>query len=81
VVWLRSARPFIRYGRVLREEINAEALVCCGVIIFHLDTPHFWALAIHREKDYARRTSTMLPGYSGMNLLKLRYYCYTDHFV
>jgi heme o synthase len=56
--------------------INAEALLLV-LIIFTWTPPHFWALAIHREKDYARAQVPMLPVTHGIEFTKTSILLYT----
>ena len=47
------------------------------MIIFTWTPPHFWALAIFREKDYARANIPMLPVTHGVNFTKNAVLLYT----
>ena len=47
------------------------------LIIFIWTPPHFWALAIHREQDYAKAKIPMLPNTHGINFTKLCILLYT----
>ena len=47
------------------------------LIIFAWTPPHFWPLAIHREKDYAKTDIPMLPVTHGDALTKLHSLLYT----
>ena len=53
---------------------NALLLV---LIIFAWTPPHFWALAIHRKKEYARADIPMLPVTHGEAYTKLHIVLYT----
>lgn len=47
------------------------------LIIYAWTPPHFWALAIHREKDYAKAKVPMLPVTHGVEYTKLHLLLYT----
>jgi len=47
------------------------------LIIFAWTPPHFWPLAIHRKKDYAKTDIPMLPVTHGDALTKLHILLYT----
>lgn len=47
------------------------------LIIFAWTPPHFWPLAIHRKKDYAKTNIPMLPLTHGDELTKLHILLYT----
>ncbi len=47
------------------------------LIIFIWTPPHFWSLAIHRYKDYARAQIPMLPVTHGIKVTKLHIFLYT----
>ena len=47
------------------------------LIIFAWTPPHFWALAIHREKEYAKAEIPMLPVTHGSQYTKLHIVLYT----
>lgn len=47
------------------------------LIIFVWTPPHFWSLAIHRHKDYARAKIPMLPITHGIPFTKLHILLYT----
>lgn len=47
------------------------------LIIFIWTPPHFWALAIHREKDYAKADVPMLPVTHGVKFTELNILLYT----
>lgn len=47
------------------------------LIIFAWTPPHFWALAIYREKDYANANVPMLPNTHGVPYTKLNILLYT----
>ncbi len=47
------------------------------LIIFAWTPPHFWALAIHRQKDYAKADIPMLPVTHGLAFTRLQVLLYT----
>jgi len=47
------------------------------LIIFAWTPPHFWALAIHRRKEYARADIPMLPVTHGVKFTRLQIMFYT----
>lgn len=47
------------------------------LIIYAWTPPHFWALAIHREKEYANANIPMLPVTHGIRLTKIHIVLYT----
>ncbi len=47
------------------------------LIIFTWTPPHFWALAIHRKKDYENANIPMLPNTHGISFTKLYIVLYT----
>lgn len=47
------------------------------LIIYAWTPPHFWALAIHREKEYANANIPMLPVTHGVRLTKIHIVLYT----
>ncbi|CZF82897.1 heme o synthase [Grimontia marina] len=47
------------------------------ILIFTWTPPHFWALAIHREKDYAKAGVPMLPVTHGVEFTKTMILLYT----
>lgn len=47
------------------------------LIIFTWTPPHFWALAIHRQEDYAKAKLPMLPVTHGIGFTKLNILLYT----
>ncbi|MGS2721072.1 heme o synthase [Paraglaciecola aestuariivivens] len=57
-------------------EIHPHALLLV-LIVFTWTPPHFWALAIHREKDYARAEIPMLPVTHGIEFTKTSILLYT----
>ncbi len=55
---------------------DAEALLLF-LIIFTWTPPHFWALAIHREKEYAKAGVPMLPTTHGLAHTRIQVLLYT----
>ncbi|MDP5041168.1 MAG: heme o synthase, partial [Paraglaciecola sp.] len=70
-----AAPPLLGWASVTGQ-INPEALLLV-LIIFTWTPPHFWALAIHREKDYARAQVPMLPVTHGIEFTKTSILLYT----
>ena len=56
--------------------LDPQALLLV-LIIFVWTPPHFWALAIHRYKEYARANIPMLPVTHGIAFTKLSVFLYT----
>ena len=73
---LAGAAPPLLGWTSVTGEINAQALLLV-LIIFTWTPPHFWALAIHREKDYARAQVPMLPVTHGIEFTKTSILLYT----
>lgn len=73
---LAGAAPPLLGWTSVTGEINAQALLLV-LIIFTWTPPHFWALAIHREKDYARAKVPMLPVTHGVEFTKTSILLYT----
>ncbi|KXI30163.1 heme o synthase [Paraglaciecola hydrolytica] len=73
---LAGAAPPLLGWTSVTGEINAQALLLV-LIIFVWTPPHFWALAIHREKDYARAQVPMLPVTHGIDFTKTSILLYT----
>ena len=73
---LAGAAPPLLGWTSVTGEINAQALLLV-LIIFIWTPPHFWALAIHREKDYARAKVPMLPVTHGVDFTKTSILLYT----
>ena len=57
-------------------QVSAEPLLLM-LIIFAWTPPHFWALAIHRKKEYAKADITMLPVTHGEHYTKLHILLYS----
>lgn len=73
---LAGAAPPLLGWTSVTGEIHAQALLLV-LIIFTWTPPHFWALAIHREKDYARAKVPMLPVTHGIEFTKTSILLYT----
>lgn len=73
---LAGAAPPLLGWTSVTGEVNAEALLLV-LIIFTWTPPHFWALAIHREKDYAKAGIPMLPVTHGAEFTKTSILLYT----
>ncbi|MET4692335.1 heme o synthase [Endozoicomonas lisbonensis] len=70
-----AAPPLLGWTSVTGQfDGNALLLV---LIIFAWTPPHFWALAIHRKKEYARADIPMLPVTHGEAYTKLHIVLYT----
>src|SRR5690606_5614288 len=57
-------------------EIHGHALLLV-LIIFAWTPPHFWALAVHRKKEYANAKIPMLPVTHGETYTKFHIILYT----
>ncbi|NCP65112.1 MAG: protoheme IX farnesyltransferase [Paraglaciecola sp.] len=73
---LAGAAPPLLGWTSVTGDIHAHALLLV-LIIFTWTPPHFWALAIHREKDYARAQVPMLPVTHGIEFTKTSILLYT----
>jgi protoheme IX farnesyltransferase len=73
---LAGAIPPLLGWTAVTGEIHAHALLLV-LIVFTWTPPHFWALAIHREKDYARAKVPMLPVTHGVEFTKTSILLYT----
>jgi protoheme IX farnesyltransferase len=73
---LAGAIPPLLGWTAVTGEIHAHALLLV-LIIFIWTPPHFWALAIHREKDYAKAKIPMLPVTHGVPFTKTSILLYT----
>lgn len=73
---LAGAAPPLLGWVAVTGEIHAYALLLV-LIIFTWTPPHFWALAIHREKDYAKAEIPMLPVTHGVEFTKTSVLLYT----
>lgn len=73
---LAGAIPPLLGWTAVTGEIHPHALLLV-LIVFIWTPPHFWALAIHREKDYARAQVPMLPVTHGIEFTKTSILLYT----
>lgn len=73
---LAGAAPPLLGWTAVTGEIHAHALLLV-LIIFTWTPPHFWALAIHREKEYAKAEVPMLPVTHGVAFTKTSVLLYT----
>ncbi|BFT32002.1 heme o synthase [Alteromonas sp. D210916BOD_24] len=73
---LAGAAPPMLGWTAVTGELHAHALLLV-LIIFTWTPPHFWALAIHREKDYAKAKVPMLPVTHGVAFTKTCVLLYT----
>lgn len=71
-----GAAPPVLGWTAITGELHSEALLLF-LIIFVWTPPHFWALAIKRQKEYARANVPMLPVTHGIVLTKLHVMLYT----
>lgn len=73
---LAGAAPPLLGWTAVTGEVHSHALLLV-LIIFTWTPPHFWALAIHREKDYAKARVPMLPVTHGVAFTKTSVLLYT----
>lgn len=73
---LAGAIPPLLGWTAVTGEIHPNALLLV-LIVFTWTPPHFWALAIHRVKDYARAEIPMLPVTHGVEFTKTSVLLYT----
>lgn len=73
---LAGAVPPLLGWTAVTGEVHAYALLLV-LIVFTWTPPHFWALAIHREKDYAKAKIPMLPITHGVEFTKTCIVLYT----
>jgi len=73
---LAGAAPPLLGWTAVTGEVHGHALLLV-LIIFAWTPPHFWALAIHREKEYANADVPMLPVTHGAQYTKLHVVLYT----
>ncbi len=71
-----GAAPPVLGWTAVTGEVNADALLLF-LIIFLWTPPHFWALALHRELDYAKVGVPMLPVTHGNRYTRLHILLYT----
>jgi protoheme IX farnesyltransferase len=73
---LAGAAPPLLGWTAVTGEIHAYGLLLV-LLVFTWTPPHFWALAIHREKDYAKAKIPMLPNTHGIEFTKTCIILYT----
>jgi protoheme IX farnesyltransferase len=73
---LAGAMPPLLGWCAITNNINPNALLLV-LIIFVWTPPHFWALAIHRHKEYQNVAIPMLPVTHGIEFTKLSVFLYT----
>lgn len=73
---LAGAAPPLLGWTAVTGEIHSYALLLI-LIVFTWTPPHFWALAIHRVKDYAKAEIPMLPVTHGVEFTKTSVLLYT----
>ena len=73
---LSGATPPLLGWSAVTGTIEADALILV-LIIFAWTPPHFWALAIHRKKEYAKSGVPMLPVTHGDHVTKIHIIVYT----
>lgn len=71
-----GAAPPVLGWTAITGELHSEALLLF-LIIFVWTPPHFWALAIKRQKEYAKANVPMLPVTHGIALTKFHVVLYT----
>jgi len=73
---LAGAAPPLLGWTAVTNQFDPQALLLV-LIIFTWTPPHFWALAIHRFKDYQNADIPMLPVTHGIRYTKLNVLLYT----
>lgn len=73
---LAGAAPPLLGWTAMTGEVHANALLLV-LIVFTWTPPHFWALAIHRAKDYEKADIPMLPVTHGIEFTKTSILLYT----
>ncbi|AZG34051.1 heme o synthase [Shewanella psychromarinicola] len=73
---LAGAMPPLLGWTAITNELHGYALLLV-IIIFTWTPPHFWALAIHRRKEYAKVNIPMLPVTHGVEFTKTCILLYT----
>jgi protoheme IX farnesyltransferase len=71
-----GAAPPVLGWAAIRGDVTSDALLLF-LIIFVWTPPHFWALALYREKEYARAGIPMLPVTHGGKYTRLYILLYT----
>lgn len=73
---LAGAAPPLLGWTAVTNELHAHAVLLV-MIVFTWTPPHFWALAVHRAKDYAKADIPMLPVTHGVAFTKTCILLYT----
>ena len=73
---LAGAAPPLLGWTAMTGELHPNALLLV-LIIFTWTPPHFWALAVHRVKDYEKAGVPMLPVTHGIEFTKTSIFLYT----
>ncbi len=73
---LAGAAPPLLGWAAVTNEVHPHALLLV-LIIYAWTPPHFWALAIHRQEEYAKVDIPMLPVTHGVDFTKLQVLLYT----
>lgn len=73
---LAGAAPPLLGWTAVTNEIHPHAILLV-MIVFTWTPPHFWALAVHRAKDYAKAEIPMLPVTHGIEFTKTCILLYT----
>lgn len=73
---IAGAAPPLLGWTAVTGEVHGHALLLV-LIIFAWTPPHFWALAIHRQKEYANADVPMLPVTHGEQYTKFHVFLYT----
>ncbi|MBR9907594.1 MAG: protoheme IX farnesyltransferase [Gammaproteobacteria bacterium] len=73
---LAGAAPPLLGWTAVTNEIHPFAILLV-MIVFTWTPPHFWALAVHRAKDYAKAEIPMLPVTHGVEFTKTCILLYT----
>jgi protoheme IX farnesyltransferase len=73
---LAGAIPPLLGWTAMTNEIHGHALLLV-LLVFTWTPPHFWALAIHRRKEYAKVNIPMLPVTHGVSFTKTQILLYT----
>jgi len=73
---LAGAIPPLLGWTAMTNEVHPHALLLV-LLIFTWTPPHFWALAIHRQKEYAKVNIPMMPVTHGVNFTKTQILLYT----
>ncbi len=71
-----GAAPPVLGWAAIRGEVSSDALLLF-LIIFLWTPPHFWALALYREKEYSKAGIPMLPVTHGGEYTRLHILLYT----